>query len=95
MEAALKSVWSESTRILCPLLLMQAGDDRIVDPNASRPWFDTVASIDKSFHLFPEHYHELLNEPDWQQTAGSIMDWLDLRVGLASERNTGIATQTA
>lgn len=94
MESAMKSVWSEATRILCPLLLMQAGDDHIVDPKASRPWFDTIASIDKSFHLFPEHYHELLNEPDWQQTAGSMMDWLDLRVG-PQTRPTNIATQTA
>ncbi|MGE3315705.1 MAG: lysophospholipase [Planctomycetaceae bacterium] len=94
MEAALKSAWSEATRILCPLLLMQAGNDRIVDPNAARPWFDSIASVDKSYYLFPEHYHELLNEPDWRQTAGSMMDWLDLRVGpQAHPRN--IATQTA
>lgn len=80
MEAALKSVWEQAARIACPLLLMQAGADQIVDPDAARGWFDTLASSDKTFRLFPEHYHELVNEPDWHDTVAAILDWIDARV---------------
>ncbi len=80
MQSALKSVWADATRIRCPMFVLQAGQDRIVDPEMASPWLEQVASAVKSFRLFPEHYHELLNEPDWPETITAILDWLDPQV---------------
>ena len=59
---------------------VQAALDRIVDPGAIEPWLDKVASDDKPCQMFGEHYHELLNEPDWRETAQLVVDWLQLRI---------------
>lgn len=80
MQSALRAAWRESPRLQTPLLLMQAGSDRIVDPSAAEPWFNSTASGDRTFEFLPEHYHELLNEPDWRETLNLVMRWLDVRL---------------
>jgi lysophospholipase len=80
MESALKAVWADVSRFSCPIFLLQAGQDRIVDPAMADPWLGKVSSVDKTFRLFPEHYHELLNEPDWPEIAAEVFNWLDGRV---------------
>ena len=80
MRRALRHAWREAPAMRVPLLLVQAGRDRIVDPDASREWIEFAGSPDKTFQCLPEHYHELLNEPDWSSTAELVGQWLDARV---------------
>jgi lysophospholipase len=80
MRRALRHAWREAPGMRVPLLLVQAGRDRIVDPDASREWIEFAGSPDKTFQCLPEHYHELLNEPDWSSTAEFVGQWLDARV---------------
>jgi lysophospholipase len=84
MRAALQAAWDLAGRIACPLLVLQAGSDLIVDPHAPHAWLERVASIDKTLRVLPDHYHELLNEIDWANTLADMLDWLELRV---MERN--------
>jgi lysophospholipase len=83
MRRALRNAWREAPQMRVPLLLVQAGHDRIVDPDASREWLETAGSPDRTFECLPEHYHELLNEPDWSSTADFVARWLDARVPVA------------
>lgn len=76
MRGALRSVWSEAGKLRVPLLVLQAGEDRIVDPAAIEPWLEQVASPVREFRMIPDSLHELLNEPDWETTAASIAEWL-------------------
>ncbi|HUG91471.1 MAG TPA: lysophospholipase [Planctomycetaceae bacterium] len=80
MRRALRNAWREAPGLRVPLLVLQAGQDRIVDPDAAREWLASAGSADKTFRCLPEHYHELLNEPDWPETATLVADWLDGRV---------------
>jgi lysophospholipase len=80
MRRALRNAWREAPAMRGPLLVVQAGRDRIVDPTAAREWLDSTGSADKTFHCLPEHYHELLNEADWPSTAMLISNWLEERV---------------
>ena len=80
MKSAMAAAWAEADRLKLPLLVMQAGQDRIVDPTVPEPWLKSAGSSDKTFRFFPEHFHELLNEPDWQDTADSILKWLQARI---------------
>jgi lysophospholipase len=77
MRAGLRAAWEAADRLFCPVLVMQAGADLVVDPAAAEPWLAKVASSDKTLRVFPEHYHELLNETDWAHTLGDMLRWFD------------------
>jgi lysophospholipase len=79
MRSALRAAWEAAGTIACPVLVLQAGSDLIVDPHAPRAWLQRVASLDKTLRIFPDHYHELLNEIDWSNTLADMLDWLERR----------------
>jgi alpha-beta hydrolase superfamily lysophospholipase len=64
---------------------LQGAKDVVVDPVAPAHWLESVAATDKTYHQLPEHYHELLNEPDWRQTIELIIEWLDTRIAAHAE----------
>ena len=80
MRRALRSAWTEAHKLTLPLLALQAGQDRVVDPDVVGPWVQTTGSFDKTVHLLPEHLHEVLNEPDWKATVACIAEWLEQRI---------------
>jgi len=80
MKSAMRDAFSQADRLDVPLLLLQAGEDQVVDGSAAKPWLASVGSKDKTYRLFPEHFHELLNELDWHDIVGLIGDWLEKRV---------------
>ncbi|MBM4762640.1 alpha/beta hydrolase [Bacillus sp. B15-48] len=47
-----------------PMLLMQAGDDLIVDKKAVKEWFNHVPLSEKRYKEWPNCYHEIFNEPE-------------------------------
>ena len=76
----MNAVWEEVGSLNMPVLVAQGGADRIVDPQVARPWLEKVPSTDKELKWFPEHYHELHNEPDWLDVMNRVADWLEERV---------------
>ncbi|HHY72614.1 MAG TPA: alpha/beta hydrolase [Bacillus bacterium] len=47
-----------------PVLLMQAGVDKIVDKTVVKSWFDKLNVNEKLYKEWPELYHEIFNEPE-------------------------------
>ena len=80
MRHALRTVWDLAEQVSCPTLVMQAGSDLVVDPAAPHGWLQRVGSADKAIRMFPDHYHELLNEIDWSNTLADMLDWLEQRL---------------
>lgn len=66
-------------RLRLPILLQQAGDDRIVDRGAVRAWFERQASNDKEYVLYPEFGHILDFEAERRRYWDDLSDWLDRR----------------
>ena len=64
-----------------PVLLMLAGEDRIVDNALIRAYFDKLASRDRKIIEYPGAHHTLEFEPDPSVYATDIADWLDDRIG--------------
>lgn len=60
---AIKSAFEniEKTQDL-PLLLMQGGDDRIVNKTSVRDWFNKAPLSEQRFKEYPNYYHEIFNE---------------------------------
>jgi len=80
MKSALTAVWNDVGSLRMSVLVAQGGADCIVDPEMVRPWLDRVPSADKELKWFPDHYHELHNEPGWIDTMSLIGEWLEARL---------------
>jgi len=69
-------------RIRVPVLLQVAGDDRIVDANTARRFFETLTVADKTLCFYDGLYHEIYNETDAQrqQVVAELENWLDSHI---------------
>lgn len=47
-----------------PLLIMQAGDDKIVDKHIVAGWFNRLSIKDRTYKEWDSLYHEIFNEPE-------------------------------
>lgn len=75
--SAQEEVLRRASEIVNPLLVLQSGGDRIVDPAASREWFDAVTSSDKTFEGYEGFQHEPFNEVERARPIGDVIAWLD------------------
>jgi len=87
MKSALRAAWDDVEQIQVPVLACQAELDHVVDPIAVEPWLAQLRTSDKTFRLFPGHFHELLNEPDWEQTLADVLNWIKTHCGDAAYDN--------
>jgi alpha-beta hydrolase superfamily lysophospholipase len=72
----------DAAMISVPLLLQAAGDDRLVNPDASRKFFEHIESSDKTLHVYPGLFHEIYNEEPSlrQQVLADLETWLESHV---------------
>ena len=50
-----------------PFMLMQAGDDRVVDNIQVKEWFNYTLNSEKFYKEWPGLYHELFSEPEREE----------------------------
>ncbi|WP_241236347.1 alpha/beta hydrolase [Brevibacillus marinus] len=79
LQNAMRAAREEAEKLTVPLLIVQAGDDQLVDPAAAADFVKRASSSDKTFQLFPALYHEVLNEPEREQVLAAIGEWLHRR----------------
>jgi alpha-beta hydrolase superfamily lysophospholipase len=72
-EAAL----NEAGQVEGPLLVMQAGDDRVCSSLVTKRFFEVTAAPDKSFKLYEGFYHEIFNEVGRDQVLSDLFAWLE------------------
>jgi lysophospholipase len=65
-----------------PLLILQAGDDRLVDPRATENFASRVEAQAKESHVYPGLYHEIFNElpADRELVFADLERWLEARL---------------
>ncbi|MFI5401245.1 MAG: serine aminopeptidase domain-containing protein [SAR324 cluster bacterium] len=80
MRSATKAVSALTDTQGLPLLLLSAGDERVVSAGAMRHWYARLATADKTHLEHPGHRHELFNAPDWARIAGEVVSWMQARV---------------
>ncbi|MGG1659300.1 lysophospholipase [Brevibacillus sp. NRS-1366] len=76
LHRAMGQAWEEREYLSIPLLVLQAGDDSIIDADAVER-FATEICTDTEFQLFPGLRHEILNEPEREQVLQQIGTWLN------------------
>jgi alpha-beta hydrolase superfamily lysophospholipase len=63
--------------IRCPVLMMLAGRDRIIDNDATRRYFDRLGTASKQLIEYPTAQHTLEFEPTRDDFIADLIDWLD------------------
>jgi alpha-beta hydrolase superfamily lysophospholipase len=82
VSSAMGLVLQRSDRIKVPLLFLLAGDDRIVDVQRSAAFAKSLSAPDVTTYIYPNSYHELLNEVDRNTIHLQIRDWIETRLAL-------------
>ncbi|RDI44351.1 alpha/beta hydrolase [Falsibacillus pallidus] len=63
-----------------PLLVMQAGDDKIVNKTVVKDWFNQVPMSEKHFKEWTKCYHEIYNEPEREEVFAYSKSFIDNRL---------------
>lgn len=75
--ATVAEVNGAAARLAVPALVMTAGADEVVDPEATRRWVQRTPAGLVDFVAWEGLYHELLNEPEKDQVFRRIEEWLE------------------
>ncbi|MBT8058406.1 MAG: lysophospholipase [Gammaproteobacteria bacterium] len=77
----MKQTHRDAASLGVPMLLMQSGDDRLVDPEAARSWAALAPQGKVELHVWEGLYHEMFNEPEKERVRERVQTWLRERVG--------------
>jgi alpha-beta hydrolase superfamily lysophospholipase len=72
----------EAAMLQVPLLILHGGADRVTLLESSRLLFETITFADKEKREYPESYHELHNDLNYQEVLTDIEDWLEKHLNL-------------
>jgi acylglycerol lipase len=73
---AMRNARERAAEIRVPILILQAGDDRLVQPAATEAFAAEVGSDHKELHVYPELYHEIFNETANEAVFADLDRWL-------------------
>ncbi len=82
LQRAMRAARLANAALPAPTLVLQAGEDKLVSPAATRAFASRLDAPEKEYREFPGCYHELHNEPERQEVLVTITSFLDHAVGL-------------
>lgn len=80
MLKAMLRVTEEVGTITLPFIVVQGGEDKLVDPGGARMLYEKATSSDKTLKVYEGLYHEVFNEPEKVRVLGDVEVWLEERV---------------
>lgn len=92
MLAAQREVRSRPADLALPLLLMQSGDDRLVDPEATEDWADAAPDDRVTYRRWNGLYHEMFHEPEKEYVFAFTEEWLERRLAAGTAAASAPAT---
>jgi alpha-beta hydrolase superfamily lysophospholipase len=60
-----------------PLLVMQGGEDALVDPGCGPHVYERAGSADKTLKMYDGLWHEIFNEPERDAVIADLLAWLE------------------
>ncbi len=78
--SAMSRVTAEAGKITLPLIIVQGGDDILVDPSGAQMLYDLASSEDKTLKIYDGLYHEVFNEPEHDVVLKDVENWLEAHV---------------
>jgi len=77
MERSMKWTVENAAKLLCPTLILQAGNDKITDREATKEFFENVKTKDKTYREYDGFLHELWNEKSRALVFQDMFVWLE------------------
>jgi alpha-beta hydrolase superfamily lysophospholipase len=81
-------VKSVAPGVTVPVLLLLAGQDRIIRNDRTRNFVESFAHPDKMILTYPDAHHTLEFEPDPERFLGDLLRWLDAHNGDSARRSS-------
>ena len=80
--AAMETANQKVSQLNVPLLMQIAGDDHLVNPQASQRFFEKLIIDDKTLYVYEGLYHEIYNEidADKQKVLRDLGEWIEDRM---------------
>lgn len=80
--STMKAVSSLASKMEVPILMQVAGDDYLVNANASKAFFEDLILKDKTLYLYDGLYHEIYNEREEQRSRvlTDLENWLEKHI---------------
>ncbi len=74
-----KEIESRASEVKAPLLILHGDRDVVCDPESSKMLHENAGSKDKTLHLYPGMWHQLVGEPaeGVEQVFGDMFTWLE------------------
>ncbi|MGE5398686.1 MAG: lysophospholipase [Chitinophagales bacterium] len=79
-EAAWLKALAQARDFKYPCLILQAGDDRLVEKEKSELFYQQISSKDKTFRFCEGCYHEIMNEPEKEKVLQDMWNWIMERI---------------
>ena len=80
IENSMRWALENAANLLCPMLILQAGNDNIVDKNKTITFFKDVKSRDKTYREYDGFLHELWNEKSRALVYRDMYVWLEKHI---------------
>ncbi len=77
---AMQALQQRPGELKTAMLLMQSGQDVLVDPRATAAWAGAASGDLVEFIAWPDFYHEMFNETDKEQVLATVHAWLERRL---------------
>jgi len=72
-----KWTMENASMLICPVLIMQAGNDKIIDKKKTEEFYQMVKSADKTYKEYDGFLHEVWNEKGRAQVYQDMYIWLE------------------
>ncbi|PAX56537.1 alpha/beta hydrolase [Brunnivagina elsteri] len=70
-------VFTHAIALNIPFLMMLAGQDKVTLPEGSRNFFEKLTFSDVELKEYPESYHCIQDDLNYQEVLGDLEDWLE------------------
>ncbi|MFO8057709.1 MAG: alpha/beta hydrolase [bacterium] len=77
---AIDRVQQNAHQITVPVLVMQSGDDNMVNPAGAREFHDRLTTEDSALQYWDGFYHEMFNETQKQKPISFMIEWIEKRL---------------
>lgn len=71
---------AKASGLTLPTLILHGDADGIADCEGSKELFDAVSCADKELELYPDSYHEILNDYDQDKVLADMTTWLNRHI---------------
>ncbi len=77
MNNSIKWAMENAPKLICPVFIMQAGNDKLVDKSTTKQFADAVKSADKLYKEYDGFLHDLLHEKGRDYVYQDMYVWLE------------------